>query len=523
MRGCSNVIIWSVLFPLLLASVLSANVLCLLVMNGLGLKVGWVGGVWPASLAVCWMMMRPARVRQEPFRTPRLAWWLCAAALALLTAPRLTYLAEWIPGAVVLAQADDYGRLAELISLTQSPNYPLVHAANQSFLLSHYYTALYPMAWLKSVAPKLTLKDCIVAGNLLYHVLMLGALAQCAPRLVRRKRGAVMLVFLFTLYGGLDVLVGYPGLFQHKETWAARFLGCPRQISSFYTASFWTVHHMAAAWAAIIAYVLAKETRYAKPWRKALVLGWLLVTVAATSAYAALTLPLLAWREILVVVRRLLRRPALMLPLGAAAAMPVWLALKRVDSNGFFWNEPRWNVLYYVAAICVIDLVGIPFWAAAQWRHLSSQERRWLVGLGVFLLSTWGLESAGFNNYMMRGGLVPVAALMVILARRDSPRWMTALVLATTLTTVQEAATMTYRCLMYSNWYWQSRGLEMPLQTKARMRERYAQIARDPSIAYYAPDAGDRRGMDKYNAEKMVRGLDLEEMVSAEREIARRR
>ena len=506
-----------------LAAILAGNLLCLGLMNALRLPVGWTAWVWPGAVLACWRMLRPDKLRRAPFAMPRAAWWLCGAALILLTVPRLTYVAEWLPGTAVLAQADDYGRLAELVSMTQSARYPLEHPGNQDLLLSHYYAALYPMAWIKTALPFLTLKDSIVLGNLLYHLLMLGALLECAPRLVRRRRGALLLVFLMTLFGGFDILMGSAIPFEHTEHWARSHMGRPRELSSMYTAMYWTVHHAAALWASVLAYVLVKAVRYGARWRKPLACGWLLAAAGASSAFVALTVPLVAWKELWALARRLLKLPWVLAACAGASWAPLWLVMKRVDAHGWRWNPPEWNIAVYVAAVCAIDLAGIPLWLSAQWQRLTGEERRWLIGFAVFAALTWGLESAGYNNFMMRGGLVPAACLMVAVARHAVPRWLAVVFLATAVTTVRESATLTYWGLENSNWYWQARGLAVPEHVQQRLRAAYPRVARDARGRYYQPDAGDRRGMDKYNAERMVRGLKVEEMAGAEREIARYR
>jgi hypothetical protein len=509
-------------YTLRLAAVLSGNLLCLAVLNGLRLPASAVLRVWPAAVIVCWYALRPAKVRRAPCALPGAAWWMCGAALALLTVPRLTYFAEWLPGAAVLAQADDYGRLAELVAMTQSERYPLAHPANGAYLLSHYYTALFPLVWIKFAVPLLTLKDCIVVGNFFYHALILLALLECAPRLARRRGGALLLVFLMTLFGGLDIVMGRLIPFEHTEHWARAHMGRLREISSFYTAAYWTVHHTAAMWAVIAAFVLTRETRYGERWRKPLVIGWLLVAAGASSAFVALTLPLVGWREMWTLARRLMRAPAALTLCAAGAAAPVWLVLRRVDGHGFQWYPPQMNLLFYVVLICVIDLAGIPIWIGTRWKGLSGQERRWMVGCALLVGLSWGVESAGYNNFLMRGGLVPVAAMMVVFARRPAPKWLLAVILATTVTTVREAATLTYWGVEFSNWYWQGRGLAVPAHVLKRLRPEYARIARDRAARYYQPDAQDRTSMDKYNAERRIQESKVEDMHPAEREILRR-
>jgi len=505
-----------------LAALLSANLLSLVILNALQLPPRVLVPVYPLGAAAAWLLLRPAQVRRAPFRLHRLAVWMAAGALVLLTAPRLLYFAEWIPGAAVLAQADDYGRLAELVSMTLSERYPLVHPSNQSFLFSHYYAALFPMAWLKLAAPVLTLKDSIVLGNLLYHGLFLLSLLECAPRLVRRPSGAVLFVFLFTLFGGFDILAGHLIPFEHTEHWQRAWFGRIREISSFYTANYWTVHHMAAVWCVLLAFVFSRETRFRRRWQKPLLAGWLLVSAAASSVFVVLTLPLVAWKELYALLGRLLRS-GMIAPVAAAALAPLWIYSNRVEKASLAWAPVPLAFPFYLALIFLIDLAGIPFWVAWKWPRLAAHERRWFLGSVLFLASTWAVESIGYNNYAMRGGLIPTLAILVLFARHPMPRLSLALVVLTVITTVREAATLTYWPLEFSNWYWEMRGKPVPAHVAKRLRAAYPRLARDPSTRYYQPDSGDRHGLDKFNAEKLILDLPVPEMDEGERELLRRR
>jgi hypothetical protein len=276
---------------------------------------------------------------------------------------------------------------------------------------------------------------------------------------------------------------------------------------------------MAAVWALVLAYVFARETRG----RKTLALSWLVVAAAGSSAFVVLTVPLVAWRELWLLAKRVWRQPWVAGVCALGAWAPVWIVMKRVDTHGWGWRPPEWNLALYVLAVCVVDQAGLPLWLAARWRRLTGEEQRWVAGFGAFVVLSWGLESAGYNNFMMRGGLIPTVCVMVAAARREWPRWLLVMVLATGVTTLRESATMTYAGLENSNWYWAARGVEVPAHVRERLRAAYPRVARDRAVKYYEPDAGDRRGMDKYNAERMVRGLTVEEMTGPEREIARRR
>gem|GEM_PF-1930019 len=510
-------------FVRLLASLLAANLTSLVVLNTLRLPAAALTAVLPAGWAAWWWFLGKAHLRKAPFHAPAPAVICAATALILLTAPRLPYLAEWLPGAAVLAQGDDYGRLAELVSMTLGGRYPLPHPSNQDYLLSHYYAALFPMAWFKLAIQILTLKDCIFLGNLLYHILFLGSLLDVAPRLARRPRATVAFVFLLTLFGGFDILAGHLVPFEHTEHWPRQWMGRIREFSSFYTAAFWTAHHMAGVWCVLLAGVYWREARFPSAWPKPLIAGWLLVGAAACSAFAVLSLPLLAWRELWTLMRRLVRT-SMIVPVAAAAMVPLWIYTGRVESGAFQWAPVRWPLPVYLLAVFVIDFAGLPLVLAFHWKRLNQDERRWFIGSLAFFATTWGIESIGYNNYAMRSGLLPSLAIMLLSARHIAfSRLALAAAILATLTTVREAATMTYLALENSNWYWQVRGRPVPPHVVPKLNEAYPRLARDSAIRYYQPGPSDRFGLEKFNAEKLVHGLALSEMHGAERELLRRR
>lgn len=514
---------WGLPVARALASLLAANLISLVALNALRLPAWALALTLPLGWVAAWLFLRRLRVRRAPFPAPRSAVLCAAAALLLLTIPRLPYLAEWLPGAAVLAQADDYGRLAELVAMTLGGQYPLPHPSNQEYLFSHYYAALFPMAWFKLVLPVLTLKDSIFLGNLLYHGLFLGSLLEIAPRFVRRPAGATTFVFLMTLFGGFDILAGHWVPFEHTEHWQRQWMGHNREFSSFFTASYWTVHHMASVWCVLLASAFWREARFPASWQKPLLAGWLLVTAAASSAFVVLSLPLLAWRELWTLFLRLLRT-GMIVPAAAAALVPLWIYTGRIDSGTFTWNPVPQNLPLYLLAIFVVDFAGLPLLVTAHWTRLSRAERRWLAGSLLFFATTWGLESAGYNNYGMRAGLLPGVVVLLLAARHIAfPRLALAAAVLATLTTVREAASLTYASLEFSNWYWQVRGKPVPSHVAPLLREAYPRLARDRSVRYYQPGAGDRFGLEKFNAEKLVRDIPLTEMHSAERELLRRR
>jgi len=142
-----------------------SNYFCLVILNGLQLSTGWTLPLFALGLLAALVLLFRLSPRRSAERLPAAAWWLAGILLLMLSAPRLLYLAEWFPGSTVMAQFDDYARIAQLASLSLARDYPLRHPSTDELLLSFYYCSLYPMAALKQLIPELTLKDCVVRGT----------------------------------------------------------------------------------------------------------------------------------------------------------------------------------------------------------------------------------------------------------------------------------------------------------------------------------------------------------------------
>lgn len=524
-----------------LASVSLANLLCLVLLNSLALPPRWTLLFFPAGIALGMWLLQPAYVRRAPIQAPgsTAVWSLCL--LALLTLPRVPYLLEWIPGNSVLAWADDYGRLAELVSMTLSDRYPIRHPSSSSFLLSHYYTALFPMAFLKFAVPLLTLKDCIFAGNLLYHTLFAFSIPEVVARYVNRKTGYWVLLFLFTFFGGFDWIFYAGVLFSHSEQWPRKVFGSLREISGFYTGMFWVIHHFTAFYSVLLAGIFAGSLRFGGKWRKPLALSLLLISGIYSSLFATVTMCLLAPGSLI----RLLKRTwttRLFVPLILVFSAPVFLYTNRIQSGSFMWNPVRLNVfsaktldaaagsISYLILASVVDLAFIPLLLFFVRRRFTPGELWMYRASMLFFVSTAVIESIGYNNYSMRGMFLPTVVFFVLAARHLVPRFLTskplrlaAVILAcvSVLTTLKETAHLLYLPLMYSSWYWQVRGRPMPAEVAAQLRPEYATLARDASVHVYTPDERDRTGMAKFNAEKFVE-IAPGDMTDAEYELLRR-
>jgi hypothetical protein len=468
--------------------------------------------------------------------------WLIGAALLFalfLTLPRLPYVLEWIPGNAVLAQADDWGRLSELVSMTLSERYPLQHFANQDYLLSHYYTALYPMAFLKMLLPMLMLKDVILAGNALYHLLLVLSLLEIAFRLLPSLRSAAVFFFLCTLFGGFDWVLEAGVPFSHAELWPRSIFGANREISSYFTGVYWVAHHFTAFHALTMALVFARQLRFRRRAVKIGLLGLLVINAFYSSVFAFLPALLLGGTELLRLARQAWRTRVLP-ALAAVFLTPLFLYTNRVQAGALSFEplrlrlfEPGWldaaaSSVAYLLLAALVDLAGVPLVLAAFWRRFGARERRRYVAALIFLCSTACVASIGYNNYSMRGMFLPTLVFYYLFAKyavASLPRLrrpaLAALAAVLAFGTLREWAWLTYQPLAYSYWYWEVRGRQPHPSVAGDLRRFYRDLARDRQARIYEPLAGDRFSRHKYNPEKLIRGIPPQEMLEPERELLR--
>ena len=473
------------------------NLFALVVLNGLEMASGSILWVLPLAVGTGYGMMRGIRWRKPRVVLPRAAVWMAIAWVALLTAPRLPYPLHRVPDAQILSAGDDHGRLAELVALTKSPQYPARHPSNQKYLLSHYYGALLPMAWVKFAVPALNLKECIFLGNLLCHVLMAGAVLELASLLFAGARPAVAFVFLMTFFSGLDWVTTLPLLFDHHEHWFFRRFGEWREISSMYTVAVWAVHHAFGMWSVLAAYVVLMHGRWRARWRKPFVVGLLMVSALYASVFVLLSLPFVAWKAIWRIGVRLLKN-GLWIPLTALACVPAFLFFGRQTGSAFTISVMgAWPLTVYLCGVLLLD-IPLLWW-------LVRRDRRMLGSL-LFFVSCLFVSSIGLNNYTMRGLLIPTVILYACAAPHlASIRWRRPLaasaIALTVIGTVRGAAWLTYRPLETSPLYWEFTGRPMPEFAKVRGRE--------------------LKGIDRLEREEMVQDVPLEAMDFTEVELLR--
>lgn len=526
-----------------LAILLIADFLTLVALNLLPLGVRATPLVFAIACVAGGLLLRLLRWRRRPpVRDPWV--WLCAGvALVLLAMPRVPYLLEWIPGNCVASNLDDYARIPELASMVLSPRYPLRHPANAGYLLSFYYAALYPMASLKLALPFLTIKDCIFLGNLLDHALMLGAFVGIAGQLVGGRGPVRILVFAVTLFGGLDWLMKRPWKWiGHAEWWQNQFHG-NTQISSFYTAPLWAVHHMAGFAALLLAWLVFTRARLPHRAHKAWIVLLLLAAAFYCSPFSVMAAPLFAIPHARSIVRRLLLTPAAAAVL-AMALVPLYLFLAkpaaigfalsgfRVAFTGHFWADKLLSLPIYLTLVPIVELGGAPLVLLLVWRRLARLERAYFLAAAAFFLLTYVVAFIGANDLCMRGMLLPTFAFFALFARHAGDariaaapglrRTLLTIALLGALGTVREWVTLTVAGLYRSTLSWTLRHRTDLPYGLARLKAMNSRaIARDPRIVSIPWTEVSDLGFDMYSFEKFVDGKPLERMERGELELLR--
>jgi hypothetical protein len=519
-----------------LAALAIANALSFALCNGLGLPVAMTTPVYVLTLTAAIILLRqqlPRRISNPP---PALAWGLGLAFSLALVLPRIIYPLEWWPAHTVDAMFDDYARLAELASMTLSDQYPLRHPANGSLLLSFYYAAFYPMAVLKQVLPVLTLKDCIFLGSSLYFILLGASLVEVSFRLTRDKYSGLLLLFLCTWFGGLDWLLGdFLPFYAHSEWWARQFFEKPSQWSGYFTASQWTLHHFLGAYLCVVAWVFLRHSRFRIRWGKQVVVPLLLIAALFHSPFGFLPILALGLAWVWLIVRRFSWQwssPLLLLILFAplfvftgrmvGTTIQLQMALLGGDEASLLAS-----FLAYLTLLPLIDMAGIPFLLLYLWPRMEPLEKVLLLGAFAFFVSTYFFHVPLFNNYSMRGLLLPSFVFFVLFARhwRQLPRPLAVLMLLIIILPggmggLREAVSGS-RYALWASSIARQQWLSLPGHPPHYLELR--QQARDRQHKLLQTDGDDYRKRRPYLGEKLLPDVAPKKFNNMEREIAGRK
>jgi hypothetical protein len=516
-------------FSRALATVLTANIACLVVLNAAHAPTAAVLLLYPAALAGGVWILGRVRVRRPRVAAPPSLPVLALGFAALVLLPRTLYLFEWWPAGVVLSRFDDYARLSHLASMTLTGAYPLPHFANQDYLLSFYYCFLFPSAFLKFALPFLTLKDVLVVGNVLYAVLLSLSLAEFSTRVTRTRAQALLLLFLCTFFSGLDWLVSPRDWLGHAEIWQQDRFQVTRQISSPYTVFLWATHHVVGFYSIALAFLIQIAVRCRHRALKPLAIALILSSGFYSSVFAFAALIPVAWFWIPHLVKQAWRTH--MWPVWIIlAGVPSFLLMGRLDASTIWFSPARYGLFAHAAldtvtsfgvwmvAIPVIELWGLPLALLYFYPRFSQTERRLYAGSLAFYAAVFFIESAGTNNFGMRGLLLPVFVFSILFARHAALRFPFAVVLA--IGTLAGFAHAAHQTVSASTFYWRDR--TPPPHIAPYLNTTYRDLARDPSTRFYTPTSADRNSVHKYEPQRLVAGTPYTEMLPHERESVRR-
>ncbi len=531
-------------FSKLLLAVMIANFAGLVALNLFALRSYDLPLVFlPSFLAASWLVFRFSMKRRMAFVTiDPLSLVLAGIALVFLTLPRVWYFLEWLPGNSVLAGWDDFARLAELISMTLSERYPLLHPCNQNFLLSFYYAGLYPMALIKFLLPFLTLKDCIGIGNFLYHLLILLSVVEVAHLFFSRRPASLRwFVFLVALFGGLDWWMFPLFSVEHFEWWQWGY-HANTQVSALHQGMFWVIHHILAFYACVLAYVFLFYAHSRPRWVKIPVLLLLMTSAFFTSPFGIIALPLFLLPHWKVVWRKFIKSWSFFF-VGAAMLVPLYIFFGKLPGTTFiastfrlelvpgFWLDKLLSAPVYFSLVPFIEFAGIPFFLLFAFKKMARTERFYFWMAVLFFSLTYLVAFSGYNNFSMRGMFLPSFVFFFLFAKYfpaildrtgflKKIVWAGLVLLVGVMGLIGTAKEFLDKLQVGKRnsriiYLWK----HQPVPEK--LRNNYPALARDNSKTTLKTFPRPGTHFDDYNAEKFLDSLDIGQMEYWETEILR--
>ena len=417
--------------PLTIGAVLGANVLTMSLANFFEVPTSTIVFIYAASLAACaWLFVRSGVTFPSLSGREHL---LCVAVGLVLFLPRAPYLLEGVLGyAVNAACPDDWSHIQELASMVHSDRYPVRTTFDREKLLGFYYAAWMPGAAMFSAASSAgvvpTVKLSLGLTILLYSVCFAYAVAYLAKILFAERRLQVTCVVALLLYGGFDFLWwlarDYPAPTTRAEWWTMEF-GFFLQFSNFMTLAQWVPHHLVAAVAIGFALLMMQGATRMSAW---LLAGLLFLSAVFSSAFVALgALPLVAW---FFARHSSLKAVATMTAVFVVFSAPLWWIYLGKEEVGFrilgaLSPERRAQPLGAVGPFLVVILLEFLPLLVAAFAVLKNRAAPagLLAGAVAYLLSTFVVAYSGFNNYAMRGSIVPIFTLTVLAVPAVAAWW----------------------------------------------------------------------------------------------------
>jgi len=406
--------------PTLFFGIIAANIVSLSLMEFFEAATWLLSIVYPAVFAIAVWQFRSAGV---PFpMLSRRTHGYVAAVVAVLALPRIAYFLEPVLGYSTDAACwDDWWLVQEFSSIIYSPHFPPESTLAHGFYFSFYFAPWILGAALFQLLHLGTVKQAIFLTGLIYNFAFVYAAVYAAklafPQEPRRSK---LLLGVVLLYGGFDIFFGLFKLLHgaalgdlHAEWWAY-FLGFKVQYASTMTLMLWVPHHLAGALATLLGYHCLKES---PSWRGTVVAGICFGFAGFSSVFATLgAIPVIGY--LFLRNRVPLKWGVLAGVLAILLGLPIfWMYLGR-KSEGFIlfgaltggWESHK--VLAFGGFLLVVIAEFFPLLLASvlALRERTFDRGLFLVVLG-FLLSNYFVAFAGFNNFAMRGAIVPAFAL----------------------------------------------------------------------------------------------------------------
>lgn len=401
-------------------AIFTSNILSMSIINFFELSSQALPGIYLACFALLLLTTRKLN-----FPSLNRGWLMTSLVLALiLFLPRLPYLLE--PFFRVSMNAvcfDDWWHFQELSSLVNTTKYPAISTFNKSSYLGFYYAPWMLAAAMSFGRGVTTLRQSIGATHLIYLVIIASFICTAACVLFRQRLERLVFFSLCVFYGGFDFGFWLLKSLAHRNftpenvEWWPQALGLRLQYSNFFTLNLWVIHHTLSAVIFLLAcWLLASQPQ--KP-AKAILPGLLFASSLFSSVFVFIGgLPLL----LALVIQQSIRLRSLLVTifytsLVSAPLLWIYLAKTTGDSkDGFRFlttsNSPLPIAFFFFLVVVCLEL-GPLLWLAGK-RVKSNQMLPLYFGSSAYLLSTFAISLSGYNNYAMRGSILPIFTLIFL-------------------------------------------------------------------------------------------------------------
>ncbi|MDR3518121.1 MAG: hypothetical protein P4M00_20160 [Azospirillaceae bacterium] len=413
------------IIPTIFFSVSGGSIVSLSVAQFLEIRTAEYNIVFAAAALFCLLLFTISRLELPHLTTEDHAIALCVGSILMI--PRLQYLFEQQIGiSLNVVCWDDWWHIQEMASIVYSEYFPPRSTFRPDDFLSFYYAPWLFGAAIFLAGPLATIKQALFI-NVAYLSLLIGYGIVYAGHAMFREDAARrrMLVGVIILYGGGVAYYSMLRRVYHVLTtghlpadhppWQAAPFGFNIHFENLFSSGFWAPHHVSAVVAIFFAaYCLSREMNAAAR----AVCGITLALAAFSSVFVTIgALPLLVW----LVLRHRVPVNALLAVFGATAiiAAPlIWMYLCREGSGfiafgalrGVWQRHPGVGFPAFIAALILMFLPIVV--AIGLARKEPPAPWSFLLVCLPYLISTYFIAYSGANNYAMRGGLVPVCAML---------------------------------------------------------------------------------------------------------------